>query len=86
MLVGLVIGWLRAMAITEEEKQLREAVRASLLTAASERRSTAGALVPSGATCSSWQTLWPNRSQRRSSAAGKRKGGLWSLESQESRL
>ena len=40
MLVGLVIGWLRAMAITEEEKQLREAVRASLLTAASERRST----------------------------------------------
>ena len=44
MLVGLVIGWLRAMAITEEEKQLREAVRASLLTAASERRSTAGAV------------------------------------------
>ena len=36
--------WLRAMAITEEEKQLREAVRASLLTAASERRSTAGAV------------------------------------------
>ena len=44
VLVGLVIGWLRAMAITEEEKQLREAVRASLLTAASERRSTAGAV------------------------------------------
>ena len=44
VLVRLVIGWLRAMAITEEEKQLREAVRASLLTAASERRSTAGAV------------------------------------------
>ena len=30
------------MAITEEEKQLREAMRASVRTAASERRSTAG--------------------------------------------
>ena len=40
----MTLTWLRAMAITEEEKQLREAVRASLLTAASERRSTAGAV------------------------------------------
>ena len=32
------------MAITEEEKQLREAMRASVRTAASERRSTAGAV------------------------------------------
>ena len=32
------------MAITEEEKQLRLALRASLLTAASERHSTAGAV------------------------------------------
>ena len=42
--LDLTLTWLRAMAITEEEKQLREAVRASLLTAASERRSTAGAV------------------------------------------
>ena len=37
--LDLTLTWLRAMAITEEEKQLREALRASLRTAAIEARS-----------------------------------------------
>ena len=39
--LDLTLTWLRAMAITEEEKQLREALRASLRTAAIEARSRA---------------------------------------------
>ena len=39
----MTLTWLRAMAITEEEKQLREALRASVRTAEIEARSRAGA-------------------------------------------
>ena len=39
--LDLTLTWLRAMAITEEEKQLREALRASVRTAEIEARSRA---------------------------------------------